>query len=552
MRQVNSIGGQDLREMLTTATAWLEKSASDIDALNVFPVPDGDTGTNMLLTMRSGIEEAYRAPDQSAWAVAQALAKGALMGARGNSGVILSQIWRGLAQGLAEKESFTGSDLADALQQSSTMAYKGISNPVEGTILTVVREAADAAQAQVSSGSDDLISVMEAIVSAASESVANTPSLLPVLREAGVVDAGGQGLYTVLEGILRHLRGEAEQMQFRKPQMIASNIPMAGRLPQMVAADEVPYGYCTEFLLKGDKLDPDKLRIKLDKKGQSLEEKEKRSLIVVGDESTVRVHIHTLDPGTVIRHATSLGTVHQVSIRNMDEQHQDYLEMQKERMPAVDMAVIAVVSGDGLADVFRSLGAAAIVPGGQTMNPSTKDLLQAVESVVSDKVIILPNNKNIVATAEQVQSLTAKSIEVVATKTIPQGVAVLLAFDYEADFETNAEVMRKAKSAVKSIEITRAVRSTRLGGLNIKKKQAIGFLDGDLVAVGDSVTGVLDEVLAKLDLDEAEVITIYCGADTEPAEAEQVSHGIREQHPQLQIEVVRGGQPHYNYIVSVE
>ena len=544
MRQVNSIGGQDLREMLTTATAWLEKSASDIDALNVFPVPDGDTGTNMLLTMRSGIEEAYRAPDQSAWAVAQALAKGALMGARGNSGVILSQIWRGLAQGLAEKESFTGSDLADALQQSSTMAYKGISNPVEGTILTVVREAADAAQAQVSSGSDDLISVMEAIVSAASESVANTPSLLPVLREAGVVDAGGQGLYTVLEGALRHLRGEAEQMQFRKPQMIPSNIPMAGRLPQMVAADEVPYGYCTEFLLKGEKLDPDKLGIKLEKKGESL--------IVVGDESTVRVHIHTLDPGTVIRYATSLGTVHQVSIRNMDEQHQDYLEMQKERMPALDMAVIAVVSGDGLADVFRSLGAAAIVSGGQTMNPSTKDLLQAVESVVSDKVIILPNNKNIVATAEQVQSLTAKSIEVVPTKTIPQGVAVLLAFDYEADFETNAEVMRKAKSAVKSIEITRAVRSTRLGGLTIKKKQAIGFLDGDLVAVGDSVTGVLDEVLAKLDLDEAEVITIYCGADTEPAEAEQVSHGIREQHPQLQIEVVRGGQPHYNYIVSVE
>ena len=544
MRQVNSISGQDLREMLATATAWLEKSASDIDALNVFPVPDGDTGTNMLLTMRSGIEEAYLAPDQSAWAVAQALAKGALMGARGNSGVILSQIWRGLAQGLAERESFTGSDLAVALQQSSTMAYKGISNPVEGTILTVVREAAAAAQAQVSSGSDDLISVMEAIVSAASESVANTPSLLPVLREAGVVDAGGQGLYTVLEGALRHLRGEAEQMQFRKPQMIASNIPLAGRLPQMVAADEVPYGYCTEFLLKGEKLDPDKLSIKLDKKGESL--------IVVGDESTVRVHIHTLDPGTVIRYATSLGTVHQVSIRNMDEQHQDYLEMQKERMPAVDMAVIAVVSGDGLADVFRGLGAAAIVPGGQTMNPSTKDLLQAVESVVPDKVIILPNNKNIVATAEQVQSLTAKSIEVMPTKTIPQGVAALLAFDYEADFKTNAEVMRKAQSAVKSIEITRAVRSARLGGLNIKKKQAIGFLDGDLVAVGDSATGVLDEVLAKLDLDEAEVITIYCGADTEPAEAEQVSHGIREQHPQLQIEVVQGGQPHYNYIVSVE
>jgi len=544
MKQVDAIGGQDLREMFAAATTWLEKSASDIDALNVFPVPDGDCGTNMLLTMRSSIEEAYRAPDRSASAVAQAMARGALMGARGNSGVILSQIWRGLAQGLAGKESFTGSDLADALLQASMVAYKGLSNPVEGTILTVVREASSAAQAQVASGSDDLISVMEATVSAANESVANTPSLLPVLRECGVVDAGGQGLYTILEGALRYLRGEIELMQFRKPQMIVSNIPLTARSPQMLAADEMPYGYCTEFLLRGEGLDPDKLRAKLGKKGESL--------IVVGDESTIRVHIHTLNPGNVIHYATSLGTMHQVLIRNMDEQHQDFLKMQKERMPAVDMAIVAVVSGDGLADVFTSLGVTVIVPGGQTMNPSTKDLLQAAESVASDKVIILPNNKNIVLTAEQVQSLTEKSIKVVPTETIPQGVAALLAFDYEADFETNAQIMNKAKSAVKSIEITRAVRSTKLGGLNIRKRQAIGFLDGELVAVGDDTTGVLNEVLDRLDLGEAEVITIYYGADTKPTEAEQASLGIREQHPQLQIEVVRGGQPHYNYIVSME
>jgi len=544
MKQVATIGGQDLREMFAAATTWLEKSASDIDALNVFPVPDGDCGTNMLLTMRSSIEEAYRAPDRSASAVAQAMANGALMGARGNSGVILSQIWRGLAQGLAEKESFTGSDLAEALLQASEMAYKGLSNPVEGTILTVVREAAEAAQAQAASGNDGLISVMEATVSAANESVANTPSLLSVLREAGVVDAGGQGLYTLLDGALRYLRGEVEQMQFRKPQMIASNMPLTARTPQMLAAEEVPYGYCTEFLLKGEKLDSGKLRARLEKKGQSL--------IVVGDESTVRVHIHTLDPGNIIHYAASLGTMHQVSVRNMDEQHQDFLQMQKERMPATDMAIIAVVSGDGLADILGSLGVAATVPGGQTMNPSTKDLLQAIESVASDKVIILPNNKNIVLTAEQVQSLTAKSIEVVPTETIPQGIAALLAFDYEADFETNAQLMNKAKSAVKTIEITRAIRSTRLGGLNIKKKQAIGLLDGDLLAAGSDTTEVLNKMLAELNLNEAEVITIYYGADTEPAEAEQVSVTIREQHPQLQVEVVRGGQPHYNYIVAIE
>jgi len=544
MRQVDSINGQELREMFATATTWLEKSASDIDALNVFPVPDGDTGTNMLLTMRSSIEEAQQAGDSSASVVAQAMARGALMGARGNSGVILSQIWRGLAEGLQDKKSFTGSDLANALQQASTLAYKGISNPVEGTILTVIREASSASQVQAASGNNDLISVMEAIVSAANESVANTPTLLPVLREAGVVDAGGQGLYTILEGALRYLRGEAEQMQFRKPQMIPSSIPLTARLPQMVAADEEIYGYCTEFLLKGEELDADKLRIKLRRKG--------KSLMVVGDESAVRVHIHTLDPGNVIRYVTSLGTLHQVSVRNMDEQRQDFLEMQKERAPAVDIATIAVVSGDGLAEVFTSLGTTAIVPGGQTMNPSTKDLLQAVKGVVSDKVIILPNNKNVVLTAEQVQSLTDKRIEVVPTKTIPQGVAALLAFDYEADFETNAQLMGEAKSTVKTIEITRAIRSTQLDGLSIKKNQAIGLLDGDLLAVGNNTIDVLNKMLAKLDLNKTEIITIYYGMDTEPAEAEQVSTSIHEQYPQLQVEVVRGGQPHYNYIASIE
>ena len=542
MKRTRSVNGQDLREMLGAATTWLEKSAADIDELNVFPVPDGDTGTNMLLTMRSCVEEAYRAPDQSASAVAEAIAKGALMGARGNSGVILSQIWRGLAQGLAKKESFTGRDLADALLQASTMACKGLSNPVEGTILTVAREAASAAQA--ASHTDDVVAVMEATVSAASESVANTPSLLPVLMETGVVDAGGQGLYTILEGATQYLKGEAEQMQFRKPWMITSSVPLVGRTPQMLAVEEVPYGYCTEFMLKGQELDLEKLRTKLEKKGQSL--------IVVGNESTVRVHIHTMDPGNVVRYATSLGTMHQVSIRNMDEQHQDFLEMQKEKAPAVGMATIAVVAGDGIRNVFGSLGATAIVPGGQSMNPSTKDLLQAVESVASDKVIILPNNKNIVLAAEQVQSLTTKTIGVVPTETIPQGVAALLAFDYEADFDTNVQLMRETKSAVRTVEITRAVRSTQLGGLKINKKQAIGFLDGDLVAVGDNINDVLNQVLTRLDLDNAEIVTVYYGADTEAAEAEQVSASIHEQHPQLQIDIVPGGQPHYNYIVSME
>ena len=543
MKQVNSIGGKDLRDMFAAATGWLEKSSSEIDALNVFPVPDGDTGTNMLLTMRSTMEEAYRATDHSVSAVTQAMAKGSLMGARGNSGVILSQILRGLAQSLAEKETFTAVDFANALQQSATMAYQGMSNPVEGTMLTVIKEVAAAAQAQVSGDGDDLIPVMEAVVNAASESVANTPNLLAVLREAGVVDAGGQGLYTILDGALRYLKGEMEQMRFRRPQIIVCNVH-ATKLPQMIAADEVPYGYCTEFLLRGENIELDRVRKKLEKKGESL--------IVVGDEAAARIHIHTLDPGEVVSYAGSLGTLHQVSIRNMDEQHQDFLEMQKDRAPAVDIAIVAVAAGDGLTDVFTSLGASAIVHGGQTMNPSTKDLLQAVELVTADKVVILPNNKNIVATANQVQSLTNKTIEVVPTETIPQGVAALLAFDYEADLETSIQIMKKATSTVKTIEITKAVRSTQLGELKIGKKQPIGFLDGALVVVGNSTIDVLNQMLAKLDLDKVEVITIYYGADTKAAEAEQVSSSIRERYPQLQIEIVHGGQPHYNYIVSIE
>ena len=544
MSQMNSVAGQDMRDMFSAATSWLEKSSADIDALNVFPVPDGDTGTNMMLTMRSTMEEAYRAPDHSAAGVAHAMARGALMGARGNSGVILSQIWRGLAQGLEAKESFTAADLAAALQQSAQIAYKGVSNPVEGTMLTVMKDAAAAAQAQVDTGNEDVIALMEATVNAAGESVANTPMLLKVLKDAGVVDAGGQGVYTILEGALRYLRGETELMRLRKPQIIVSDIPHVATAPQSIAIDEVPYGYCTEFLLKGEKLEPEDIKKRLVKKGESL--------IVVGDDSAVRIHIHTLTPGNILQLAAKLGTMHQVSIRNMDEQHQDFLEMQKERMPTTDTAVIAVAAGDGLADVFGSLGAAAVVPGGQTMNPSTKDILQVVEATFSDKVIILPNNKNIVATANQVQSLTEKKIMVVPTKTIPQGVVALLAFDYEAEINTNAEIMEKALSSVKTIEVTRSVRATKINGLKIKRKQPIGLLDGELIAVGDTNLEVVNQLLSRLGLEKAEVITIYYGEDAEVAEAEQISAGIMEKYPQLQVESISGGQPHYSYIISIE
>ncbi len=544
MAKTDSLSGQDLRDMFMVATDWLEKNASQIDALNVFPVPDGDTGTNMLLTMRSTLEEAYRAPDHSTTAVAKAIARGALMGARGNSGVILSQIWHGLALGLEGKEVCKGKDLAEALQRAAVEAYHGIDNPVEGTILTVIKDIAVAAKEKADSSGDDLLTIMETSVKAARESVANTPNLLAVLREAGVVDAGGQGLYTILEGTLRYLRGEAEETKSGRPGIIISSVPMTFRSPQMAAADEVPYGYCTEFIIKGQELDPDKLRTKLKKKGESL--------IVVGDDTAIKVHIHTLDPGGIVRQATSLGTVHQVSIRNMDEQHQDFLQMQRERVPIAGMAIVAVVSGDGLRDVFTSLGVAAVIPGGKTMNPSTKDILQAVNSVASDKVIILPNNKNVIPAARKVRSLTNKTVKVLVTQTIPQGIAAVLAFNGEVDLEANLQSMKKAYSSVKSVAVTRAARSSRMGDINIKGKQPIGFLDGELVAVGDSVIDALYKTLEKVDLKAAEVITIYYQGDTERSEAEGMNSRLLKQYPHLQLELVKGGQPHYHYIASVE
>ncbi len=543
-KKVSLITGQELREMFAAATAWLEKSASDIDDLNVFPVPDGDTGTNMLLTMRSSVEEAYRAPDHSAAGVAQALAKGALMGARGNSGVILSQIMRGIAEEIEEKDTISGADLAKALSRAAKVAYKGLSNPTEGTILTVIKDASNTAVKVTGKNGKDVVAVLEATVESARESVANTPSLLPVLKEAGVVDAGGQGLYTILEGALHYLKGETEQMQFRKPQVITSSEPLTLRLPEMIAADEVPYGYCTELMLKGENMDIEKVRTRLLKKGESL--------IVVGDENTVRIHVHTLDPGNIVHYATGLGTIHQVSIRNMDEQKRDFVASQKEKSMTTDVATIAVVAGDGLTEVFSSLGVTTIIPGGQTMNPSTKEIYQAVEEAPSDKVIILPNNKNIILTAEQVKPLTKKLVEIIPCETIPQGVAALLSFDYEADMQTNVQKMKQSLGSVKTIEICRAVRATQINGLKIKKKQIISLLDNELVTAGNNTIDVLLSTLAKINLKKNEILTLYYGADTPHTEAEKAAATLREKYPHLQVEIIKGNQPHYNFIVSIE
>jgi len=535
--------GQTLREMFASGTAWLGKSAADINAINVFPVPDGDTGTNMVLTMQFALEEAKINSDKDVSSVAKALAHGALMGARGNSGVILSQFFRGLAKGMEGKTHFDGWDFAKALAGASQTAYKGIVNPVEGTILTVLKDASKAAQEAVK---DDvaLVSVLEAAVRSAEDSVARTPSLLPVLREAGVVDAGGQGLYVLLDGALQFLRGEASKIQYRRPRLVVAATVLVPRAAQMPTRLETPHGYCTNFVLEGKNLNLDKIEKDLKKKGQSL--------IVTGDDILVRVHIHSFEPSEILKYATKLGKLHEITINNMDDQYAEFIKMQRERMPQVDIAMVTVATGDGFFELLNSLGNIIIVPGGQTMNPSVRELLQAVESAPAGNVIMLPNNKNIVSAASQVRSLTSKKVKVVPTRNIPQGIAAFLAFGYDLNLEKNAQAMEKAIKKVKAIEVTRAMRGTRLGGLEIKKGQFIALLnDEDLIARADRAGDVVLEALGKAGAEKTGIVTVYYGAEIESAEAQEIAQEIRDRYP-TEVEVVYGGQPHYNYIISLE
>jgi len=541
MEQMTTLSGHDLRAMFTAGTNWLENIVSDINALNVYPVPDGDCGTNMLLTMRASLAEAAGLTDGTGVSsMAGAIARGALMGARGNSGVILSQIWRGLFEGLREEQAASAQGLVRALKQASEVAYQALSNPVEGTILTVMRDAASAAEKTASGNGASPVSTMEAAVNAARASVKNTPHLLQVLKEAGVVDAGGHGLYTLLEGALLYLKGDIDN---RTPELLTSRAPLAAP-PAPGPSQEDAYGFCTQFMVKGKKLHIGKLRDTLENMG--------KSLIVVGDSSAIRVHIHTLNPDEVTRVASSFGKLVDIDIHNMDEQHIEFLVLHQEKMTKMGTAIIAVVNGEGMVNAFSDLGVSAIIPGGQTMNPSTIDMLQTVEAVTADNIIFLPNNKNIIPTALLVQPLTEKKIHVIPTRTIPQGIATLIAFIPEADFETNVERMTKAMSAVRTIEITHATRATRSNNVNIKKGETIGLLDGELLAVGNTSEDVIFQLLGRINMEEASILAVYYGKDADGAEAQQIGDGICRQYPGLEVGVVDGGQPNYEYIISVE
>jgi DAK2 domain fusion protein YloV len=535
--------GQTLKNMFVAGTKLLEDNVQNINAINVFPVPDGDTGTNMLLTMYSALEETKQTKDNSVSSIVQSLAHGALMGARGNSGVILSQFWRGIANSLDSKETFTGRDFAEALGEASKAAYEGVIHPVEGTMLTVLKDAATAAAA-LPEGSNNLLSVMETTVAAAHDSVLRTPELLPMLQEAGVVDAGGQGLYILLSGALDLLNGKHHKTTENKSEFVMTVNPTGSRIAS-ASEIELPWGYCINFLLEGERLNLDRIKRGLNRIGQSL--------VVVGDNNTARIHIHSFNPGKILSYATHLGTLHQVELNNMDDQYAEFMKLQREHIPQVAIATIAIASGEGFFKIFDSLGTTMIVPGGQTMNPSVRQILRAVEEVPSDNVIILPNNKNIILTASQVESLTQKKVRVIPSTNIPQGIAALLSFNIEMDLEKNVLAMEQSLSAPQTIEITKAARKTQINGNTIKKGQFIAVVNDHEIITNNSnrMLNVILEALVTTNVESSEIITIYYGAESKTTEAEGIAQNIRNSY-NAEVEVVNGGQPHYNYIISLE
>ncbi|HKV84441.1 MAG TPA: DAK2 domain-containing protein [Ktedonobacterales bacterium] len=562
--------GQDFKKAVMAGHAWLEQHREAINALNVFPVPDGDTGTNMSLTMRAATKEIADSNDTAAFVIAERLSRGALMGARGNSGVILSQILRGISQSLEQKTTFNATDFANALQVAAKLAYRAVIKPVEGTILTVIRESAEAAQQSAARGSD-MAALLGDTVAAARAAVARTPDLLPTLKQAGVVDAGGQGLTTILEGMWRYTRGESVQLSHREQTEEHAEIRRGN------VEIEEEFGYEVVFLLHGENLDMESIRDTITSMGGV-------STVVAGDSKLLKVHTHTPRPGQILDYGVGLGSLQDINIENLQEQSLRYAaEGARERgasasangatmttgggtgaavatppaRPASERVVggvgtVAVAAGEGWVKVFESLGVAAIVPGGQTMNPSTQELLAAVEACPATKVILLPNNGNVILSARQVPELTSKEVVVIPSDSLTQGVSALLAYNFEAAFEVNRQAMEEAIKRVHTAEITRAVRTVQLDGINVTEGDVIGLVNGRLVTAGTDLDTVVHDALSRMQTEQYEIVTVYYGADVTGQAANDMASRIKEWFPEQEIEVIHGGQPYYAYIISAE
>lgn len=543
-----TIDGHELRDAVSAGLAWLRTHQQVVNSLNVFPVPDGDTGTNMALTMQAAWEEIETLDRASIDVVAHGIAQGALMGARGNSGVILSQLFRGFARALDGAKEMDVDLFVRALAEARDTAYKGVVRPVEGTILTVSKDLAAAAEQARETGTQSVLGALRQAVDAADQSVQRTPDLLPVLREAGVVDAGGKGLYFILEGAIRSAYGLPLDEPVQEPVELDA-------VDMESASDAVEPGQDWEVIVDfrpGEDFELQSFYDQLEQLGTSIQ---------VGEgEGLYRMHIHVPDDTQYepIEYIRGLGTITKVHLENLmaqvseRKQEEDGADLHLNNLEPGQIAVVAVTPGKGIARVFAGLGAAAIVEGGQTMNPSTEEILSSFENLPSRSIIILPNNKNIQLAAEQARELTVKDVRVVPTKSVPQGVAAMFEYDPDGDLDEVSDAMQTALPDVTSAELTRATRSAQIDGVEVEQGQVIGLLNSKLRVSGDDLTDCLIELLEEGGVEEAEIVALYHGRDVSHQKANQVADQLRERWAELEVELIDGGQPHYNFIISIE
>ncbi len=540
------IDGIQLRNMFLSGANNLENNKGIVNSLNVFPVPDGDTGTNMSLTMHLAVKEIIAVKSIEIQSVANAAANGSLMGARGNSGVILSQIWRGFAKALKNQKSMDAGLLANALMEGSNTAYKAIMKPTEGTILTVIRETAEYAM-KVSDNFQDNVLFLEEIIEKANNVLRRTPEMLQVLKNAGVVDAGGKGLIYIFEGMYQYLKtGEMIELK------AAAEAEEHDR--PVFKEEEIVFGYCTEFFIKGRKLGLEKFRDEILPIGDSL--------LVVGDENLLKVHIHTNNPGRVLEMAIAHGELSSIKIDNMREQHSELLFNEEEYKAAEETehapkpmeryGTIAVAMGEGISSIFKDLGANEIIEGGQTMNPSTEDILNSVNKINAETIYIFPNNSNIILAANQAKSMSDKNVIVAATKSIPQGISALMALNHDKEIEENNKKIEKAIANVKSGLVTYAVRNSNYDGINIEEGNVLGMVEGKISGVGNDILEVSHKVLDDMVDEDSSLISIYYGSEVNEDEALKLKEEIGELYNNCEIELHFGGQPLYYYILSVE
>lgn len=547
---ISKINGKLFADMIIQGAQNLSNNADLVDSLNVYPVPDGDTGTNMNLTMTSGREEVENNLSKNIGELGKTFSKGLLMGARGNSGVILSQLFRGFCKNIESESEINSKLLAESFQAGVETAYKAVMKPVEGTILTVAKDAAQAAIEKANS-TEDCIELMEYIIVKANESLENTPNLLAVLKEVGVVDSGGKGLLCVYEGFLKALKGEkveAKVAKLDKDEFVHDEHDFHG----VINTEDIIYGYCTEMMVRFGKnkkaFDEQEFRQDMSQFGDSL--------LVINDEEIVKVHVHTEYPGKVFNYGQQYGELIKLKVENMREQHREVIRKEqhtaKPKMETVETAIITISMGEGISEIFKSMGATHIISGGQTMNPSTEDIVKVIEQSKCKRAIILPNNKNILMASEQAASIVDAEAVVIPTKSIPQGISALFQYDVDATLEENKAQMADSVNNVKSGSLTYAVRDTKIDGVEIKKDAFMGLIEDKIVSSKSDQLTTVTELLNEMLAEDSEILTVIIGQDAEQAVTDNMINWIEERYPDGEVEVHEGGQPIYQYFFSVE